>query len=206
MVRNKKLNISKKKIAIITSLAILVCAIGGIGIYKKVSKSKNPKTTTKTDIVTYGDVKSVTTGQAAVEPYERYEIISMVSGDIINSPYDVGDEVSEGDILYQFDMDKIQKSIDRQELSLEQSKNNLNNARSDYSDAVEKLSITAPCDGIISGLTIKKGNDVSNNQQIATVENTRDLEVSLPFTQEQINSIYIGQPANISSSVHMSVV
>ena len=206
MVRNKKLNLSKKKIALITSLAVLVCAVGGIGIYKKVSNSKKTSATVKTDIVTYGDVKSVTTGQAAVEPYERYEIISMISGDIISSPYDVGDTVAEGDILYQFDKETIQKSIERQELSLEQSKNNLNNARSDYSDAQEKLSITAPCDGIISGLTIKKGNDVSNNQQIAIVENTRDLEVSLPFTQEQINSIYVGQTANISSSVHMSVV
>ena len=206
MERKKKLNLSKKKIALITALAVLVCAIGGIGIYKKFSKSKNSEKTIKTDVITYGDIKSVTTGQASVEPYERYEIISMVSGDIVSSPYDVGDIVAEGDVLYQFDMDTIQKSIKRQELSLEQSKNNLNNAKSDYSDALEKLLITAPCDGIISGLTIKKGNDVSNNQQIATVENTRDLEVSLPFTQEQINSIYVGQSANISSSVHMSIV
>ena len=96
--------------------------------------------------------------------------------------------------------------MERQEISLEQSKNSLNNARKDYNEAKEKLSITAPCDGVISGLTIKKGNDVSNNQQIATVQNTNDLEVSLPFTSEQINNIYVGQSANVSSSAHMSIV
>ncbi len=206
MKRIKKLNLSKKNIAFITAGAVLVCAVGGYLIFANKSKTANSMDIVQTDVVTYGDIKSVTTGQAAVEPYERFEIISMVSGDIVASPYEVGDIVNEGDILYQFDKETIQKSIDRQEISLAQSKNNLDNARSDYSDALEKLSITAPCDGIISGLTIKKGNDISNNQQIATVENTRDLEVSLPFTSAQINSIYVGQKANVSSSVHMSVV
>ncbi len=211
MERSKKLKftnfkLTKRRVAVITAGAVLVCAVGGYLIFKNKSRAANSMAVTQTDIVTYGDIKSVTTGQAAVEPYERFEIISMVSGDIISSPYDVGDAVNEGDILYQFDKETIQKSIDRQEISLAQSKNNLDNARSDYSDAKKKLSITAPCDGIISGLTLKKGNDVSNNQQVATVENTRDLEVSLPFTSSQINSIYVGQKANVSSSVHMSVV
>lgn len=206
MERSRKIKLSKRNIAFITAGVVLVCSIGGALIFKNKSKAANSSAVTQTDIVTYGDIKSVITGEASVEPYERYEIISMVSGDIINSPYDVGDEVKEGDILYQFDKETIQKSIERQEISLAQSKNNLDNARSDYNDAKEKLSIVAPCDGIISGLTIKKGNDISNNQQIATVENTRDLKVSLPFTSEQIDKIYVGQSANISSSVHMSVV
>lgn len=204
--RSRRIKLSKRNIAFITAGVVLVCAVGGYLIFKKKSRAANSSAVTQTDIVTYGDIKSVITGEASVEPYERYEIISMVSGDIINSPYDVGDEVQEGDILYQFDKETIQKSIERQEISLAQSKNNLDNARSDYNDAKEKLSIVSPCDGIISGMTIKKGNDISNNQQIATVENTRDLKVSLPFTSEQIDKIYVGQSANISSSVHMSVV
>lgn len=206
MKRIKKLNLSKRNIAFITAGAVLVCAVGGYLIFNNKSKAANSSNVIQTDVVTYGDIKSVITGEAAVEPYERFEIISMVSGDIVSSPYEVGDSVLEGDILYQFDTADALKSMQRQEISFEQSKNSLNNARSDYSEAKEKLSVTAPCDGIISGLTIKKGNDVSNNQQIATVENTKDLEVSLPFTSAQINSIYVGQKANVSSSAHMSVV
>lgn len=210
MERNKKLKISdfkltKKKIAFITAGAVLVV---GLGIYSgaKRSAAVNSQAVIETDIVTYGDIKSVITGEASVEAYERFEIISMVSGDIISSPFEVGDSVSEGDVLYQFDTKDALRSIQKQEISLEQSKKNLNNARSDYNDAKENLYITSPCDGIISGLTIKKGSDIANNQQIATVKNTRDLEVSLPFTSEQIEKIYVGQSANVSSSIHMSVV
>lgn len=206
MERNKKFNLSKRKIAFITAGAVLVCAVGGFLIFKKKSKGAKTEDVTKNDIVTYGDIKSVITGEAAVEAYERFEIISMVSGDIVSSPYEVGDSVNEGDILYQFDKETVQKSIDRQEISLAQSKNSLDNARSDYNDAKSNLYITAPCSGTISDLTIKKGNDVSNNQQIATVKNTNSLEVSVPFTAEQTNNIYVGQPASVSSSAHMSVV
>ena len=206
MERSKKLNLSKRKIAFITAVAVLVCAVGGYLIFKNKSKAANSTQTTQTDIVTYGDIKSVITGESSVEAYERYEIISMVSGDIVSSPFEVGDAVCEGDILYQFDKDTVQKSIERQEISLAQSKNSLDNAKSDYNDAKENLCITAPCAGTITGLTLKKGNDVSSNQQIATVENTRDLEVSLPFTSEQIDKIYVGQSANVSSSAHMSIV
>ncbi len=206
MKRIKKLNISKKNIAFITAGAVFVCAIGGYIFFKNKSKAANSNDIINTDVVTYGDIKSVITGEASVEAYERYEIISMVSGDIVSSPFEVGDSVSEGDVLYQFDTKDALKSIQRQEISLEQSENNLNNARSDYNDARENLSIIAPCDGIISGMTIKKGNDVSNNQQIATIENTKDLEVSVPFTASQIDRIYVGQKANVSSSAHMSVV
>jgi HlyD family secretion protein len=194
-----KLKRTNQKIALITVCAILICTIGGCG-------KKQQEEVVKTDVVTYGDIKSVITGEASVEAYERFEIISMVSGDIVSSPFEVGDAVKEGDILYQFDTSDALKSIERQEISLEQSKNNLNNSKSDYQEAKEKLSIIAPCSGTISGLTLKKGNDVSNNQQIATVKNTRDLEVSLPFTSEQIDKIYIGQSANVSSSIHMSIV
>ena len=206
MKRIRKINLSKKNIAILTAGAIVVCAVGGYFVFNKKSKAVNSMDVVMTDVVTYGNIKSVITGEASVQPYERFEIISMVSGDIINSPYDVGDEVEEGDILYQFDTAEAIKSMERQEISLEQSRNNLNNARSDYEEAQEKLSVVAPCDGIISGMTIKKGSELSNNQQIATIENTKDLKVSLPFTQDQINNIYVGQSANVSSSVHMSVV
>lgn len=197
---------TKKKIALIIAIIVVIGVIGGVIVSRKKSASINSFAIREDDIVTYGDIKSVTTGQAAVEPYERFEIISMVSGDIVASSFDVGDEVQKGDILYQFDTKDALKSMQRQEISLEQSKNNLNNAKSDYNEAKEKLSVIAPCDGIIYGLAIKKGNDVSNNQQIATVENINALEVSLPFTSEQIDSIYVGQSANVSSSVHMSVV
>lgn len=202
--RNRKRKIIKPVIAAVVVAAV---AAGGVFIYKRQSdKTKNKNDEIKTDLVTRGDLDVSITGEASVEPFERYEIISMVSGDITSSPYNVGDTVKKDAILYQFDTSTAQTNIQKQEISLEQSKNNLSNAQSDLSEAQSKLYITAPSSGIISDLTIKKGESVQNGQSIAQIKNTQDLEVTLPFTRSQISSISIGQTATLSSSAHMSSV
>ena len=202
--RNRKRKIIKP---IIAAVVVAAVAAGGVFIYKRQSdKTKNKNDEIKTDLVTRGDLDVSITGEASVEPFERYEIISMVSGDITSSPYNVGDTVKKDAILYQFDTSTAQTNIQKQEISLEQSKNNLSNAQSDLSEAQSKLYITAPSSGIISDLTIKKGESVQNGQSIAQIKNTQDLEVTLPFTRSQISSISIGQTATLSSSAHMSSV
>lgn len=202
--RNRKRKIIKP---IIAAVVVATVAAGGVFIYKRQSdKTKNKNDEIKTDLVTRGDLDVSITGEASVEPFERYEIISMVSGDITSSPYNVGDTVKKDAILYQFDTSTAQTNIQKQEISLEQSKNNLSNAQSDLSEAQSKLYITAPSSGIISDLTIKKGESVQNGQSIAQIKNTQDLEVTLPFTRSQISSISIGQTATLSSSAHMSSV
>ncbi len=205
--RGKKFKLKKKAvIAVIAAAAVLIGIFAGYQWYRVKKTSASGADAANVDIVTRGDIEVLITGEASVEPYERYEIISMVSGDIISSPYDVGDMVEEGDILYQFDTSSAQLSIEKQEISLEQSKNSLENARSDLADAQSKLNITAPNSGIISGLTIKEGTSVSNNETIAKIDNTAEMEVTLPFSKAQVDTMYVGQAATVSSSAHMSSV
>lgn len=99
--RNRKRKIIKPVIAAVVVAAV---AAGGVFIYKRQSdKTKNKNDEIKTDLVTRGDLDVSITGEASVEPFERYEIISMVSGDITSSPYNVGDTVKKDAILYQFE-------------------------------------------------------------------------------------------------------
>ncbi|MBO5059948.1 MAG: HlyD family efflux transporter periplasmic adaptor subunit [Clostridia bacterium] len=190
---------TKKKV-IIAACAVIVLA--GVGIMS--AKKKNVPTVAAqgTDIVTRGDVEVTITGSAAVEPYERYEIIPKVSGDIIYCPYEVGDSVAKDDILYQFDSSNSDLTVERQRISMQQSENN-------YRDALEeseKLVLKAKNNGVISGLTIKVGEEVNSGTKIASVDETTQLEVDLPFTQAQINTINVGDAAVITSSKHMSSI
>jgi len=189
---------TKKKIFIWIAIILVLVIIGNI-----LGKSKKTDTQiTETDMVTRGDIEVTITGSASVEPYERYEIIPKVSGDIIYCPFDVGDQVQEGDLLYGFDTSNSDLTVERQKISLQQSENN-------YKDAVkdgEKLYIKAKNNGIVSDFSLKVGQEVKNGAQIATVSDTNNLEVVLPFTSSQISSIYIGSPATITSSKHMSSV
>ena len=190
-----------KKIVIAAAvLAVLAAAFFG---YRTIAaKSKTTKTTAdvNTDTVERGDVSLTITGSAAVEPYERYEIIAKVSGDIISCPYEVGDAVEKGSVLYRFDTSTADISMQKQQLSLEQSQTNYQNALKDK----EKLSVTADAEGVISNLTLKVGDEIKSGTKIADINNTKILEVELPFNEIQASNINIGDTAYISSSVHMS--
>ena len=168
------------------------------------AKKKNPTAVAvrETDVVTRGDVQVTITGSAAVEPYERFEIIPKVSGDIIYCPFNVGDSVSKGDLLYGFDTSSSDLTVERQRLALEQSENNYQNALEER----DKLYIKAKNDGIISGFTLRTGQEIKNGTKIADVADSDNLEVVLPFTAAQVSSIHIGDTATITSSKHMSSV
>lgn len=196
----KALKPTKKKII------ILVCAVAAAAAAAvKIQSGKKVMTNSaqaNLDQVTRGDVEVSITGSAAVEPNERYEIISMVSGDIISSPYDVGDTVTEGDVLYQFDTSSTDINMEKQKLSLKQSEISYKNALKKADD----LLVTAPCSGVISGMDIKSGEDVAAGQQIAEVNNSRVMKVVLPFNESQAANIWVGLSADITSSVNMGGV
>ena len=184
---------SKKKI-IIAAGAIIVIA-GAV----KLTGGKNAApavSARETDTVSRGDVEVTITGSASIEPYERYEIIPKVSGDIIYCPYEVGDTVNKGDRLYGFDTSSSDLNVERQKISLQQSKNNSNRALEDGS----KLTLTAGSSGVVSDLSVKEGQDINAGTKVATIADTSNLEVVLPFTQAQIDSIHTGVAAEITSS------
>lgn len=193
---------TKKKVAV---LVVIALAAGVFVVYKKVQENKQAAMSddaVQTDVVTRGDVEVTITGSAAVEPNERYEIISMVSGDIISSPYEVGDYVEKDAVLYQFDTSDTDLNMQKQEIALQQSEMS-------YQDALEeldKLQVTAKSSGVLSDLNCKVGDEINANETIANIANSKMLEVTLPFNQSQIDNIYVGQTATISSSVHMSSV
>ncbi len=190
---------TKKKIIILSVVLVLAIILGIL-----VGGRSNPtmKTVQADDIVRRGDITVTITGSSSVEPLERFEIIPKVSGDIVYCPYEVGDTVSEDDILYMFDTSDTDLTVERQRISMQQSENSYNDALKEK----EKLYITAKNNGVISGLTIKEGQEVNSGTKIATVEDTENMEVEIPFTGAQIDSIFVGDTAMITSSKHMSTV
>ena len=95
MAKKKK----KKKKIIIGVAAVLVVAGAATAYLLKKGGSGNEKQEIMTAMPTYGDIALSVTGSGTVAPYDRYEIVPLVTGEIIQCNYDVGDEVKEGDVL-----------------------------------------------------------------------------------------------------------
>jgi len=190
----------KKIVAIVAGVAVLAAA--GVLIAKKNAKKTETTEVVNLDRVELGDVTVAITGSGAVEPKDRYEIIAMVSGDVMESPFEEGDLVQEGDLLYRFDTESINLSLQKQQLSMQQSEMNYQNAQKQ----AEKLVVTAPCNGVISGMDFKVGDDITQGAQVASINDSVILEVVLPFNESQISAINIGDTATVTSSVNMGIV
>ncbi|MDO4618923.1 MAG: efflux RND transporter periplasmic adaptor subunit, partial [Clostridia bacterium] len=190
--------ISKKKWIIIGAvLVVLIAVFVVLKVGKKASAPLNG-----TDFVSRGDVVLSITGSAAVEPYERYEIKAKTSGDIIESPYEVGDYIEKDTIVYRFDTSETDISMQKQEIMVDNSKNSYESALKD----ADKFYITAKASGIISDFDLEVGEDVSMGQKVGALSDTVSMKVTVPFNVAEAALISVGDSASVSSSMHMSSV
>ena len=91
--RNLLKNMKHKKAIIISAVIIAAIAAAGVFVSAKKSKAKNENTSLVSASVERGSVEKTISGSGSVEPYERYEIIPLVNGEITDCPYEVGDYV-----------------------------------------------------------------------------------------------------------------
>lgn len=149
-------------------------------------------------VAQYGDIIETVEQSGTVEPYERREITALVKGEVIGSPFNEGDEVEEGDTLYQIDdedaqlnLEKTQNSITRSQLSLNETYKNIN-----------KLSIYAPASGTLQGFNLSVGDNV-NGGEIGKIINNDNLVAKIPFTESDYNKISIGDSVTVTSASYM---
>lgn len=198
--------LKRRKIRKLIIILIVLAAIVGAGFFavKKIQSKKATNAVSEVNFsqVTRGDIDVAITGSGTVEPNNRYEIIPMVNGEIVKCDYEVGDYVEKGTVIYDFDTEDA-------DLTLAQAKSKFERSTLSYSETkrkTEKLTVTAPCSGVISDINVKAGESVSVNQQLATITNTSKLKVTLPFNENQMSKIGVGSAATLTSSEHMSSV
>lgn len=192
-----------KKTSIILASVIVVLIVAGaiFGIIKtKNSKKSQIAGTASISQVTRGNVELTISGSGTVEPYERYEIIPLVNGEIISCSYEVGDFVQEGSVVYTFDKSDALLNLQKQNNSMEKSTMTYTSAM----EEAEKLTVKSSYGGRILKMNVQVGDEVSANQVIATVRDDVNLKVTLPFNKEQITNITKGDIATLSSSSQMS--
>ncbi len=178
-------------IAIVLVIALLFFIFGG---------NDNAVQATQAEaIASYGDIIESVTQSGTVEPYERREIIALVKGEVIASPFNEGDEVSEGDTLYQIDDEDAQLALERTEIGIKRSQMNLDEANKNLA----KLNIYATTSGTLTDFNLNVGDGV-NGGVIGKIINTDNLKVKIPFTEADYNKISIGDSVTVTSAAYMT--
>ena len=196
----------KKPIKIaICAVLVLAIGLGVLGINKiRTAKKASSEATAGTSIVMQGSVIDSITGSGTVEPIEQREIVPLVNGKIIESPFEEGDEVLENDVLYRFEMTAAENAIKTAENNVEKARTNLSNRSSNITKVQENiaaLTIKAAASGKVSDLSLKVGEEVSG--KVCTITNYKEQTATIPFGTAQIDSIKVGDSATVAIDKYM---
>ncbi len=143
------------------------------------------------DTVQRRDLTVGVSGTGTVTPIESYYLKPLVTGEVLEAPFEVGDRVEKGDVLYRLDAKDAEMSIQQAELSVRQ-------AQKSYDDLAANLTVRAAASGVVQKVLVQKGDLVSPGTPIAEVADTSSLTVVLPFHSADAKGISAGQSAQVT--------
>ena len=195
----RKGRIKGKKILIllIVILAVLAGAIGTVS-YKKSKEVSAAAKSVKTARVTKQDIVSELSSSGTISPLNTYEITSLVEGEVIAADFEEGDEVEKGQILYQIDTSSMESEMTSVNNSLARAEENYKAAQDDYNAALSDYSgntYKSTESGYIKSLSIKEGDKVGNNTEIASIYDDKTMKIKVPFLSGEAAQITAGQGA-----------
>ena len=136
------------------------------------------------------DLTLSVTGTATLKPADSYNVTTLISGEIENAPFELGDLVDKGDLLFALNSSDAQNNVDRAELSVAQ-------AQIAYQQAKEALNPMASISGTIQELYVHNGDSVNAGAQIAKITSSMDLSIDFLFPYASPTDFYAGQAATV---------
>ena len=136
------------------------------------------------------DLTLSVTGTATLKPADSYNVTTLISGEIENAPFELGDLVNKGDLLFALNSSDAQNNVDRAEISVAQ-------AKMAYQQAKEALNPVASISGTIQELYVHNGDSVNAGAQIAKITSSMDLSIDFLFPYASPTDFYAGQAATV---------
>jgi len=103
-------------------------------------------------------------------------------------------KIKRGSKMFKLKDTDVQASIQSQNLSINQIKEELENKKA----KLDELEVIAPCDGIVTALSIKAGDSVQEGKAIATITDPSQLQVVAAVDELDISQVQVGQKAVIT--------
>ncbi|MEY8352260.1 HlyD family efflux transporter periplasmic adaptor subunit [Lachnospiraceae bacterium 54-53] len=197
--KKKKGSKSGKKILIIL-IVILVSLAGAAVAYgmKKSREASAESNSVRTATVTKRDITSELSSSGTISPKDTYDITSLVEGEVISADFEEGDEVEKGQVLYRIDtssmeseMTSVNNSLTRAQESYQIALEDYNTALSDYSGNTYKSTEN----GYIKTLSIKEGDKISSNTELAAVYDDSTMKIKVPFLSGEAAQLAAGNEA-----------
>lgn len=189
ILKNKKI---KRWVMIIGFIGI---AIVGITYFRGVSDTRlDAEEQYILSPVEERDITVILSGTGTLKPADAYNVISVVSGDIVLSPFEEGDVVEKDNILFEVDSSAVASSIETAEISLTESQR----AYARQLEQLDHLSIKSSIEGTLVEMMIEVGDEIQVGQVVARVQSIDEMLIKIPFLTQDAQTLNEGQEATFT--------
>ena len=194
--KNKKKG--KKKRWIVILLLLLAAAAAYYFLFARGNTGNQPSgnanASYETQAVERHDIISTITGSGTLEAADSYLVTTLVEGDILTSPFEEGDIVTKGQVLYTLDSSSISSTLEQAQISFRQSQRSYHKKL----ESLEDLNVKSDCSGRVVDLPVEIGDEINPGQMLATVRDTDHMRLTVSFPADEAASFIKGQTAVVT--------
>ncbi len=144
------------------------------------------------------DITVSVSGTGPIEPIHSYKATTLVSGEVLEAPFEEGQTVEKGDLLFRIDAKDVENNIQQLELNLRSAQLNLNDLLKRQSDNQKDRSVKSDADGVITKLYVDQGDTVAAGTPIADVLDRDHMKLTVPFHSADAAGFFEGQSAVVT--------
>lgn len=137
------------------------------------------------------------TGTGTIAPNDQYSITAMVQGEITDAPFEVGDVVEKGQLLYQFSTESARDAVQSAKLGVKQAEQSYEDAVDASEQNQENLILTADQEGYVKKLYVEEGDKIAAGGKIADLYDNTVMTVEIPFNAADVDPSWLGNRAAV---------
>ncbi|MDN5331510.1 MAG: HlyD family secretion protein [Tepidanaerobacteraceae bacterium] len=184
----------KLKKILIGALILALAAASSYFLYFKNKTKATSSAPVLTALVERGSITESIKGSGTIQPYRLMELNPRGNGTVERVYVKAGDKVKAGDPLLLLGNRSTDLALQKAEINLAEQQKNLEKALSN----LEKAEIKSPDRGIVTEITVKKGDEISKGTTVAKLRlNPGKTLVKAPFNAAQIKDIKVGDKADV---------
>lgn len=169
------------------------------------------------------DLTVSVSGTGPIEPIHSYRATTLVSGEVLEAPFEEGQTVSKDDLLFRIDAKDVESSIRQQESNVRQQESNirqlesgiqqqelsLQSAQLNLEDLLERQkdnleenakehNLESSATGVVTQVHVEVGDTITMGAPVADVLDRDHMKLTLPFHAADAAGFYVGQSAVVT--------
>ena len=148
------------------------------------------------------DITVAVSSTGTVTPVDSYNVTPLVTGEVLEAPFEEGDVVEKGALLYRIDSSDAEKAIQQARIQVEQAQLNYDNLKNSAKDAT----LTANASGQIAKLYVEQGDMVTAGSPVADILDRSTVELKVPFHSQDAQALAVGTAAQVTMGGSMETL